>query len=148
VIRRDDEVHASVGRFLGHRDQSPAGTQHSGGATQPLAADGVEHDVDGPHGVLEARCRIDDLMSAEIEDRFPTRRRGGPDHVRAGRAGQLHREPADATGGTVDQDTLAGAEPWPNSPCQAMSAGSGIAALSACDSARGLGTRSSAGTAV
>ena len=111
MIRRDDEVHAPVGRVLRYRDQTPAGTQQSGGATQPLAADGVEHDVDRPHGVLEARCPIDDLVSAEIEDRFSIRRRGGSDHSRAGRAGELHREPADATGGTVDQDALASVEP-------------------------------------
>ena len=67
MIRHDDEVHASVGRLLRYRDQTPAGTQHSGRATQRLAADGVEQDVDGPESVLEVRRPIDDLVSAEIE---------------------------------------------------------------------------------
>jgi hypothetical protein len=36
AVRLDDEVHAAVGRLLGHRDQSPAGTQHGKGATHAL----------------------------------------------------------------------------------------------------------------
>jgi hypothetical protein len=111
AIRRDDEVHASLGRLLRHRDQSPAGTQHGQRATQPLASDSVENDVDRFHGILEAGRRADDLMCPELEDQSLGCRRCGADHVRGRRAGELHREPADAARGTVDQDALAGLEP-------------------------------------
>jgi hypothetical protein len=111
AVRLDDEVHAPGRGFLGRRHQSPAGTQHGKGATQPLAAGGVEDDVDGFHGVLEARGRVDRLMCAELEDEIQARRACGADHVRAGRTGELHRVPADVARGTVDQHALAGNEP-------------------------------------
>ena len=81
------------------------------GPAQPLAADGVEHEVDGLHRVLEARRRVDGLVCAELADQSEVRRRCGPDHVRAARAGELHGEPADAARGTVDQHALARGEP-------------------------------------
>ena len=63
-----------LGRLLGHRDQPPAGAQHGAGATQPLAADGVEDDVDGFHGVLEALRRVDHVVCADFEDEIQARR--------------------------------------------------------------------------
>jgi hypothetical protein len=110
AIRLDDEVHASVGG-LRHRDQSSAGAQHGAGATQPLAPDGVEDDVDGFHGVLEALRRVDHVVCADFADDIPVRRGCGPDHVGAGRARELHREAADVARGPVDQHALVCAEP-------------------------------------
>jgi hypothetical protein len=70
--------------------------------------------------------------------------------VRAARAGELHSEPADAARGTVDQHALVCAEPAVvEQPLPGGERGQrGIAALSACPSARGLVTSSSAGSTV
>ena len=100
-----------VGRLLGHRDQSPAGAKHGAGATQPLAADGVEDDVDGFDGVFEDICRVYCLVCAEFEDEIQVRRRCGPDDVGAGRAGELDGEAADGASRTVDEDAPVRAEP-------------------------------------
>src|SRR4051794_29875366 len=52
AVRLDGEALATIGRLLRHGDQSPAGAQHSGGPAQPLAANGVEHEVEASHHVL------------------------------------------------------------------------------------------------
>ena len=94
-------------------------------------------------------CRVDRVVCAEFEDAIQVRRGCGPDYVRAGCAGELYREAADAARGPVDQHALVCAEPAVvEESLPGAEAGSGIAALSACPSDRGFGTSSSAGIAV
>jgi hypothetical protein len=58
-------------------------------------------------------------VRAELTHRSEVRRRRRPDHVRAVRTGELHRERADPARGTVDQHALARAEPAViEEPCQ------------------------------
>jgi hypothetical protein len=61
-------------RLLYHGDESSAGAQHRAEATQPLAADGVEDDIDGFHGLLEAIRCVDRVVRGELENEIQVRR--------------------------------------------------------------------------
>src|SRR5262249_45342318 len=76
--RLDDEErvpYARLARLLcrrGDGDHPPARPQHVPGARERLAADGIEHDVDVPHAVLETvRAIVDHLVGSETAYPLP-----------------------------------------------------------------------------
>ena len=74
-----------------------------------LAADEVEHDVDVADALLDGLARVvDRLVGAELGQERVLGRARRPDHVRAARLGDLHRQVPDAAGGGEDQHALSG----------------------------------------
>jgi hypothetical protein len=130
----------------GDRDETAAAREQAGRALEELAADRVEDEIDRADPVVELPPAVDHLMSAECACCLERPRRRGCDHVGAAPARQLGRELADTTDRSVNEHRLAVLEPpCANRPCQALSAGSGTAALSTWLGVDGFGASVAAG---
>ena len=153
AVGLDDEVDAggsgrpgvAVAGRLGDRDQSAAGAQHPPGPGHGLTADRIDDDVDVADLILEPGGVIDDPARAEAGDEVGVAGGGGGGHHRAVAGGELDRVAAHRAGAAVDEHMLAGLQvAWVCRACQAVSAASGTAAVSAWLRVDGLAASSAA----
>jgi hypothetical protein len=107
-VRRVDALGDLRRRFLGNRYQPASLTQHVGRPRERVAADRVEHEVDGLDASNERRCRVEHLLGPEFARELSGAGRRGAGHMRPSPRGELGYQVTDAAGRTEDEDALAG----------------------------------------
>src|SRR5262249_53063320 len=109
----DDEVdsHAVDGPHLGWSDnghQRSSGADQTSGSLPDVAADEIEHQIDGADVFESLVVEIDELVGAEVECRLTIGGASGADHIGPDLTCELRDHRADCSGRAVREHTLPG----------------------------------------
>src|SRR5438309_6663313 len=92
-------------------DQRSSGSNQPRGPLPDIAADEIEHQIDGADVFEDVVLEVDELLRAEVERLLAVGRASGADDVGARQSSELRHHRPDCAGRAVREDTLPRLEP-------------------------------------